>query len=82
MYRYRILDMLGQGTFGQVVKCENVKSGEHVAVKVVKNKPAYHNQSLMEVAILESVRLPPLSFSLSPSLFLISILSLPFLSSI
>jgi dual specificity protein kinase YAK1 len=53
VHRYVILDILGQGTFGQVVKCQNVKSHEIVAVKVVKNKPAYFNQSMMEVTILE-----------------------------
>ena len=51
-----ILDVLGQGTFGQVVKCQNMKTHEVVAVKVVKNKPAYFNQSMMEVTILELVR--------------------------
>ncbi|EJU04052.1 kinase-like protein [Dacryopinax primogenitus] len=51
--RYLILDVLGQGTFGQVVKCQNIKTHEIVAVKVVKNKPAYFNQSMMEVTILE-----------------------------
>lgn len=55
--RYLILDILGQGTFGQVVKCQNMKTHEIVAVKVVKNKPAYFNQSMMEVTILELVRL-------------------------
>ncbi|KAJ3498128.1 hypothetical protein NMY22_g19632 [Coprinellus aureogranulatus] len=53
MQRYLILDILGQGTFGQVVKCQNMKTHEIVAVKVVKNKPAYFNQSMMEVTILE-----------------------------
>jgi dual specificity protein kinase YAK1 len=48
-----ILDILGQGTFGQVVKCQNMKTQEIVAVKVVKNKPAYFNQSMMEVTILD-----------------------------
>ena len=56
MSRYLILDILGQGTFGQVVKCQNMKTHEVVAVKVVKNKPAYFNQSMMEVTILELVR--------------------------
>ncbi|KAJ3336695.1 dual specificity protein kinase yak1 [Gonapodya sp. JEL0774] len=51
--QYLILDVLGQGTFGQVVKCMNVKTRDMVAVKVIKNKPAYYNQSLVEVAILE-----------------------------
>lgn len=53
--RYLILDILGQGTFGQVVKCQNMKTHEIVAVKVIKNKPAYFNQSMMEVTILEMV---------------------------
>ncbi|KAL7746253.1 dual specificity protein kinase yak1 [Sorochytrium milnesiophthora] len=51
--RYLIIDILGQGTFGQVVKCRNLKTRDIVAVKVVKNKPAYFNQSMMEVTILE-----------------------------
>ncbi|KAI8981571.1 kinase-like domain-containing protein [Pilobolus umbonatus] len=51
--RYLILDVLGSGTFGQVVKCRNIKTQEIVAVKVVKNKLAYFKQSMMEVAILE-----------------------------
>jgi serine/threonine protein kinase len=57
-YRYQILDILGQGTFGQVVKCQNIKTKEFVAVKVIKNKPAYYNQSLVEVAILDMVCTP------------------------
>ncbi|TPX76350.1 hypothetical protein CcCBS67573_g02373 [Chytriomyces confervae] len=51
--KFQILDLLGQGTFGQVVKCANIKTNEKVAVKVIKNKPAYYNQSLVEVAILD-----------------------------
>ena len=51
--RYLILDVLGQGTFGQVVKCQNLKTQEVVAVKVVKNKTAYFNQSMMEVSVLD-----------------------------
>ena len=53
--RYLILDVLGQGTFGQVVKCQNLKTGEVVAVKVIKNKTAYFNQSMMEVSVLDLV---------------------------
>ena len=51
--RYLILDVLGQGTFGQVVKCQNLKTNAIVAVKVIKNRPAYFNQSMMEVTVLE-----------------------------
>lgn len=55
--RYLILDVLGQGTFGQVVKCQNLKTQEVVAVKVVKNRTAYFNQSMMEVSVLDLVKL-------------------------
>ena len=55
--RYLILDVLGQGTFGQVVKCQNLKTQEVVAVKVVKNRTAYFNQSMMEVSVLDLVSL-------------------------
>ncbi|KAF3152748.1 dual specificity protein kinase yak1 [Orbilia oligospora] len=51
--RYLILDVLGQGTFGQVVKCQNLRTQEVVAVKVVKNRTAYFNQSMMEVSVLD-----------------------------
>jgi dual specificity protein kinase YAK1 len=57
--RYLILDVLGQGTFGQVVKCQNLKTQEVVAVKVIKNKTAYFNQSMMEVSVLDLVRIGP-----------------------
>ncbi|EPQ29288.1 uncharacterized protein PFL1_03043 [Pseudozyma flocculosa PF-1] len=52
-HKYLILDTLGQGTFGQVVKCQDMTTHEIVAVKVIKNKPAYFNQSMMEVTVLE-----------------------------
>ena len=52
-HKYLILDVLGRGTFGQVVKCQNMKTLEVVAVKVIKNKTAYFNQSMMEVTILD-----------------------------
>ena len=67
-FRYLILDVLGQGTFGQVVKCQNMKTHEIVAVKVVKNKPAYFNQSMMEVTILELVSRETASSSCSDML--------------
>ncbi len=40
---YEILDLLGKGTFGQVVKCECKISKEIVAIKVIKNKKAFKN---------------------------------------
>ncbi|CEP64474.1 serine/threonine protein kinase YAK1 LALA0_S11e04984g [Lachancea lanzarotensis] len=51
--KYLVLDILGQGTFGQVVKCQNMLTKEIVAVKVVKSKSEYLNQSITEAKILE-----------------------------
>lgn len=56
-HQYCIIDLLGQGTFGQVVKCRNTKTNALAAIKFIKNKPAYYNQALVEVAILETVTL-------------------------
>ncbi|KAK6464002.1 serine-threonine protein kinase, PKA suppressor [Scheffersomyces coipomensis] len=51
--KYIVLDLLGSGTFGQVVKCQNLTNQSVCAVKVIKSKPAYMNQSLTEVRLLE-----------------------------
>ncbi|VEU21359.1 DEKNAAC102786 [Brettanomyces naardenensis] len=51
--KYMVVDILGHGTFGQVVKCQNLDTQEIVAVKVVKSRPVYLNQSLTEAGILE-----------------------------
>ncbi|KAI9021427.1 kinase-like domain-containing protein [Phycomyces nitens] len=53
---YRVIDLLGQGTFGQVVKCERLQTNELFSVKVIKNKAAYLAQSSMEVEILKQLK--------------------------
>lgn len=47
--------MLGQGTFGQVAKCWDAETNTFVAVKVIKNQPAYTQQAVVEVSILDTV---------------------------
>ena len=56
--RYVIIDLLGHGTFGQVVKCRVEKTNQLVAIKVVKNRAAYYSQSLMEISVLNMVGAP------------------------
>jgi hypothetical protein len=56
--------MLGQGTFGQVAKCWGTKSNNYVAVKVIKNQPAFYQQAIMEVSLLSMVRFSTLSVCL------------------
>ena len=48
--------MLGQGTFGQVAKCWDAETNNYVAVKVIKNQPAFYQQAIMEVSLLSLVR--------------------------
>lgn len=52
---YIILDLLGQGTFGQVFRCQRKAKKDIVAVKIIKNKPAYRMQSILEIKILEKL---------------------------
>lgn len=42
-YRFEVLDFLGKGSFGQALKCRDHKTGEIVAVKIIKNKERYQH---------------------------------------
>ncbi|KAI1372897.1 hypothetical protein F4677DRAFT_237605 [Hypoxylon crocopeplum] len=55
-YRYEIVDVLGKGSFGQVVRCIDHKTGVLVAVKIIRNKKRFHQQALVEVNILQKLR--------------------------
>ncbi|KAB1995806.1 hypothetical protein ES319_D13G186200v1 [Gossypium barbadense] len=53
--RYIVKDVLGHGTFGQVAKCWVPETSSFVAVKIIKNQPAYYQQALVEVSILTTI---------------------------
>ena len=55
-YRYEIVDILGKGSFGQVVRCIDHKTGVLVAIKIIRNKKRFHQQALVEVEILQRLR--------------------------
>ncbi|KAG8427795.1 serine/threonine protein kinase, CMGC, dual-specificity [Metarhizium acridum] len=55
-YRYEIVDILGKGSFGQVVRCIDHKLGVLVAIKIIRNKKRFHQQALVEVNILQKLR--------------------------
>ena len=40
-YRYEIISLLGQGSFGQVLKCYDHKLQEHIALKIIRNKQMF-----------------------------------------
>ena len=51
--QYEVLEFLGRGTFGQVVKCLKKGTNEVVAIKILKNHPSYARQGQIEVNILQ-----------------------------
>ncbi|XP_019195422.1 PREDICTED: dual specificity tyrosine-phosphorylation-regulated kinase 1B [Ipomoea nil] len=53
--RYIVKEILGHGTFGQVAKCWVTETNSFLAVKVIKNQPAYYQQALVEVSILTTL---------------------------
>ena len=55
-YRYEIVDVLGKGSFGQVARCIDHKTGGLAAIKVIRNKKRFHQQALIEVDILQKLR--------------------------
>ncbi|CAO3676635.1 unnamed protein product [Rhizopus stolonifer] len=54
-YRYEVLEVMGKGSFGQVLKCFDHRSGQTVAVKIIRNKKRFHAQALTEIKILEDL---------------------------
>jgi len=51
-YRYEVLEMLGRGSFGQVVKVFDHKTKEEVALKIIRSPKKFHLQAKIEVKIL------------------------------
>ncbi|KAG8487147.1 hypothetical protein CXB51_020793 [Gossypium anomalum] len=54
--RYIVKNVLGHGTFGQVAKCWVPETSSFVAVKIIKNQPAYYQQALVEVSVLTTLK--------------------------
>ncbi|XP_076325984.1 dual specificity tyrosine-phosphorylation-regulated kinase 4-like isoform X2 [Tachypleus tridentatus] len=52
-YRFEILEVIGKGSFGQVIRALDHKTNQQVAVKIIRNKKRFHQQAVVEVKILE-----------------------------
>ena len=48
-YRYEVLSFLGKGSFGQAIKCLDHKTGETVALKIIRNKKKFQHQAQVEL---------------------------------
>jgi dual specificity tyrosine-phosphorylation-regulated kinase 1 len=51
--RYRVHRLLGKGSFGQVVEAFDCVNKESVAIKIIKNRKAFHHQALLEIRIVQ-----------------------------
>ncbi|XP_061074734.1 dual specificity tyrosine-phosphorylation-regulated kinase 4-like [Conger conger] len=56
VYRYEILEKLGQGSFGLVLKCLDHKTKEQVALKIIHNQKSANRMALRELEILDVIR--------------------------
>ncbi|KAJ2383733.1 serine/threonine protein kinase, CMGC, dual-specificity, partial [Coemansia sp. RSA 2603] len=56
LYRYELLEVLGKGSFGQVLRARDHKTGEIVAIKIIRNRKRFHHQAQVEVKLLECLR--------------------------
>jgi len=54
-YRYEIVSLLGQGSFGQVLKCVDHGTGSAVALKIIRNKRRFQRQAQVEATILSTL---------------------------
>lgn len=52
-YRYEILEILGSGSFGQVVKCLDYKSQELVALKILKKNIRFKKSGELEFNMIK-----------------------------
>ncbi|KAJ1907586.1 serine threonine protein kinase CMGC group [Coemansia sp. IMI 209127] len=53
--RFKIRRLLGQGTFGKVMECDDLVSGRLVAVKVIRAVPKYRDAAKIEVRVLQTL---------------------------
>lgn len=54
--RYEVLGILGKGSFGQVLKVLDYKTGSFKALKIIRNKKRFHHQAQVELKVLEHLR--------------------------
>lgn len=54
--RFIILQLLGQGTFGKVVKCYDKLNHQYVAIKIIRNIPKYRDAAKIELRVLATLK--------------------------
>ena len=46
---------LGEGTFGKVVKCEDLSKKKTLAIKIIKNVKKYRDAAKLEINVLKKL---------------------------
>ncbi|KAJ1896397.1 serine threonine protein kinase CMGC group, partial [Kickxella alabastrina] len=54
--RFKIRRLLGQGTFGKVMECEDGTNGRLVAIKVIRAVPKYRDAAKVEIRVLQTLQ--------------------------
>jgi dual-specificity kinase len=54
--RFKILSILGQGTFGKVIKALDFTTNETVAIKIIRAIPKYREASKIELRVLTTLK--------------------------
>lgn len=54
--QYRVEKLLGQGTFGKVVKAYDMVRQEHVALKIIRSIQKYRDAARIELRVLQTLR--------------------------
>ncbi|KAL2270458.1 hypothetical protein VTJ83DRAFT_2642 [Remersonia thermophila] len=54
--RYKMIKLLGQGTFGKVVQAKDKVTGKFVAIKIIRSVQKYREASKIELRVLETLR--------------------------
>lgn len=55
-FRYEVLELLGEGSFGEVFRCLDHKRGKETALKIVKSNEKYTKQARTEIKILNFLK--------------------------
>lgn len=53
--RYKILKVIGEGTFGKVTQCWDRTEKKYVAIKIIKSIPKYREAAKVEIEILKDI---------------------------
>jgi CDC-like kinase len=54
--RYEVLRTVGEGTFGKVAECIDIRKQGRIALKIIKNVDKYRESAKLEINVLEKIK--------------------------